>query len=145
MYCFDVAHSANFAASCDFEVLGIANDHDHSQWEPFGVTATGAAARPTLSATCDWALLERLQRKPDAETIKANFRFPVQGFPDGTATLDERAGRNFFRYRALCVEAHAAHRAHRSTDTMPLMQRGCARVRSISLNTYFGSGTCNSE
>jgi hypothetical protein len=144
MYCFDVAHSANFfAASCDLEVLGIANDHDHSQWEPLGVTATGAAAKPTLSATCDWALLERLQRKPDAKKIKANFRFPVQGFPDGTATLDERAGRNFSRCRALCVEAHAAHRAHRSTDTMPLMQRG--RACEISLNTYFGSGTCNLE
>ena len=46
-----------FAASCDFDVFGIASDHDHSQCEPFGVTAIGAAAKPILSATCDCALL----------------------------------------------------------------------------------------
>ncbi|SAL07464.1 hypothetical protein AWB81_08104 [Caballeronia arationis] len=58
MYCFEVAHVTNFfAASCDFEVLGIASDHDHSQCDPFGVTATGAAAKPILSATVDCDLL----------------------------------------------------------------------------------------
>jgi hypothetical protein len=58
MCCFDVVHSANFfAESCDFEIFGIVKDHDHSQCESIGVTATCAAAKPILSATRDWTLL----------------------------------------------------------------------------------------
>lgn len=58
MYCFDVAHVTNvFAASCCFDVFGIASAHAHSQCEPFGVSAIGAAAKPILSATCDCCLL----------------------------------------------------------------------------------------
>jgi hypothetical protein len=58
MYCFDVAHAMNLrAASCCFDVFGTASAHAHSQCEPFGVTATGAAAKPILSATCDCCLL----------------------------------------------------------------------------------------
>ena len=63
MYCLLVAHVTNFfAASCDFDVFGIASDHDHSQCEPFGVTA-GYRHKPTadLALAIDFdALLARV-------------------------------------------------------------------------------------
>src|SRR6185295_18127776 len=54
MYSLEVAHLTNFcAASVFFELAGIAKFHDQSQLAPLGVTAVGAAAKATLSATLD--------------------------------------------------------------------------------------------
>ena len=54
MYCFDVAHFTKVCAASTFcEPAGIASAQAHSQFAPFGVTATGACAKATLSATFD--------------------------------------------------------------------------------------------
>src|SRR6185369_285002 len=54
MYSLDVAQLMNFCASgtC-LEPDGIASAQAHSQFAPFGVTAVGAWAKATLSATWD--------------------------------------------------------------------------------------------
>ena len=55
MYCFDVAHSMNFlASSACFVPAGTASAQAQSQFAPRLVTATGACANATLSATFDW-------------------------------------------------------------------------------------------
>ena len=52
MYSFEVAQVMNFCASSVCLVpAGIASDQAHSQFAPFGVTAVGACAKATLSAT----------------------------------------------------------------------------------------------
>jgi len=52
MYSFDVAQAMNFcAASVCFDPAGIASAQAHSQLAPLGVTAVGACAKATLSAT----------------------------------------------------------------------------------------------
>src|SRR5262249_16498244 len=57
MYSLEVAQSANFSAAPGaLAFCGIANTQLHSQCEPLGVTAMGALANATLSATCDCVL-----------------------------------------------------------------------------------------
>src|SRR5215470_13663198 len=52
MYSFDVAQAMNFcAASTFFEPAGMPRHQAHSQFAPLGVTAVGACANATLSAT----------------------------------------------------------------------------------------------
>src|SRR5881394_4111351 len=52
MYSFDVAQLMNFCADSAFLVpAGIASAQAHSQFAPLGVTAVGACAKATLSAT----------------------------------------------------------------------------------------------
>ena len=55
MYSREVAHSMNvFASSACLVPAGTARAHAQSQLAPREVTATGACAKATLSATFDW-------------------------------------------------------------------------------------------
>src|SRR3989442_7415026 len=52
MYSLDVAQEMNFCAASAFLLpAGIARAQAHSQFAPLGVTAIGACAKATLSAT----------------------------------------------------------------------------------------------
>ncbi|MNY06543.1 hypothetical protein D3C86_1393050 [compost metagenome] len=53
-YSLEVAHFTKVCAAAPLvELAGMARFQVHSQFAPFGVTATGACAKATLSATFD--------------------------------------------------------------------------------------------
>src|SRR5436305_9524448 len=79
----------NFCAASLFcELVGMANAHAHSQFAPFGVTAVGACANPTLSATllCFGSLMNEAAmvastHMPHLPSLKS-ARFSLKLLPD---------------------------------------------------------------
>ncbi len=74
----------------------MASDHDHSQCEPFGVTATGAAAKPILSAHLRLRLVvkhARCDRRVDPHRALARGH-QREVLVEAVRTRSRRAGRS---------------------------------------------------